>query len=662
MHRRRYFQGLLICILLVLTTWTASASYVNYFPIQAEPTSGSPGFKHDPPLRGDDIPAGLPLAGVRPYRSSPTIADIDGNLSNGKEVVIAGSDGIVYAYNRYGQLLWQTLVVPPCNDGLPPFDSRINSTPAVGALYGNGVPFVVIGYGTVANTNCPGGVVALFGDTGIEHWRYIVGKFAVNGNLDGVASAPALADTDGNGTLEVAFGAFDRNLYLLEANGTLRWRYEAFDTVWSSPAFANIDADPQLELIVGTDITGNAQVGTSNGGYVYAFDTNQYPSDKIIHFGTGYIWRNFYNQTIYSSPAVADLDRNGSLEVVIGSGCFYNNNVGAGRWVKVLDAASGNEISTLNAMGCSRSSPAVGDIDDDGQLEIVNISNGQFSGVNFSWVQAWDFNNPNPKWTTVPVDSMGNHDPNADDLNSVVIADLDGNGSLEVALAYSFDVVVLRGDTGVQLTCAGVPGNLLACGNTRSLFTWMVLKATPAIGDMDGDGDLEIVVGGHHAGADYSGTPNGYLYAWTNFAGLLGSPAGKHRPYSAPWPMFRGNASHTAFLRSPTLQAPAQLDALLQPNTQRSSTIKLSSSDGSPFSWTLSETDPANRFSLTPASGGLNYQASVQVTLSASNSAPTSYDGSVTIQPSTMPAKTIPVNIVTSSAQRFTFFIPALRQ
>ncbi len=35
-------------------------------------------------------------------------------------------------------------------------------------------------------------------------------------------------------------------------------------------------------------------------------------------------WRNFYDQAIWSSPVVVDLDGNGVKEVVVGSGCYFS--------------------------------------------------------------------------------------------------------------------------------------------------------------------------------------------------------------------------------------------------------------------------------------------------------------------------------------------------
>ena len=617
----------LLLLAMIVTALPAQAAYTNYFPPQ-------PGFTHSS-LRSDDIPPGLGVSGAPFFRGGPAIAEVDGNTGNGKEIVIGGRDGRVYVYRANGTLAWQKDVLAPCTLSDPIGDAKINSVPAVGALYGDGVPYVVVGYGTVQPTNCQGGVVALRGSNGQETWRFNIDAVSINGFLNGVASSPALGDVNHDGTLEVAFGAFNRTLYMANHDGSYRWSYDAKDTVWSSPSFANIDGDPDLEMIVGTDITGNPKAQTQNGGYVYAFDTA--PSAGRVKFGTGFIWRNTYNQTIYSSPAVADVDGNGSLEVVIGSGCFYNNDIGAGRWVKVLSAATGAERTSLNALGCTRSSPAVGDLDGDGELEVAAVINGQYSGQNYSWVQVWDWDNPTPKWTSVPKAPLGGDDNNADDLGSPVIADLDGNGSLEVIAAYFNAVAVFNGKTGAQLTCTGA-----GCGATRALFTWMPLKSTPAVGDLDGDGDLELVAGGSHAGPNYQGTANGFLYVWTDFAGLLGSPAGSQAAYSAPWPQFRGNAQHTG-ATALLAASGSQLSALLELGQSTTLTLVFSRSDGAPLSWSIAQDDPDGVVQLNRTSGTAGDE--LRATLTAPGS-PGTYQATLTVQAGGLKSLTIPVTVV----------------
>jgi hypothetical protein len=538
--RRR--NGLFAATLMALTALTGGAPALGSYVDNPPPV---PGWTHAPAFVPNDsaLDQGVLLSGKPVVRSSPTIAEIDGNAADGREVVVGGDDGILYEYGADGQLRWSVNVLPgPCNAS----DGLLNTQPTVGDLEGDGIPEVVVGYGTSQPSNCDGGIAVYDGPSGALRWRFSLRAWQQSEGyppegLYGLLSSPALADTEGDGRQEIAFGGLDRNLYLLNFDGSVRWYYVAADTITSSPAFANIDDDPQLELIVGTDISANSFYGITDGGFVYAFDTQpRFPAR--IEFNEGYLWRTpNLGQVVYSSPAIGDVlpDSPGD-EIVVGSGCYFPAGTAdkTGKWLKILRARDGVELQTLEVPPggtCVQSSPALGDIDDDGKLEVV-VAMGwamDSGGDGLSRIVAWDPEDPMPKWSMVPsANEPAGNDPSGGDLQSVVIADLDGNGSLEVLAANFWSVVVVNGRDGTPLTCQDS-----GCGSQPALYAWATVKSTPAIGDIDMDGQLDVVIGGFHINAPAG---HGVLYAWTGFAGLLGSPPGLQEPYSAPWPKFRG--------------------------------------------------------------------------------------------------------------------------
>ncbi len=587
----RLFALLLLCGLFPLTV---SASYRDNPPAQ-------PGFTHTPWVAGNDTDRGLRLAGGPIFYSSPTIAEIDGNAGNGKEIAVGGTDGALYVYRQNGTLAWGPINVLPGGAGSCAYggtDGIINTAPAVGALFDDGIPYIVVGYGTILKTNCPGGVVAYDGRNGGLKWRYVLNDG--NEDLHGVFSSPALADVDGDGQLEVGFGNFERNIVLLNSNGTRRWRYHNADTVWSSPAFADADGDSLPDLIIGSDITRNSILGNGDGGYISA-----------LRGTTGAeIWRKFADITVWSSPAVADLDGDGVQEVIIGSGCFYGDATGDGvrdqfperdgHWVKILNVRTGDTIRTLNASGCVAASPAVADLDSppDGKLDIV-VGVQTYGGGPINahvpptplagYVQAWRYDNVTPRWTTEPkTPPAGINDNYIGNLKSPVVGDIDGNGSQEVLIANLSSVAVLNGSNGAELTCNG------DCGSKPTLMAWGSLGAAPALGNLDGDNDLEVVIGGAHSMDPQN---RGYLYVWTNISGL-GSSANGATPYRAAWPMFRRTPTHTGVVPA-LLRSPASVTVLSEEGgPARSVFVSLQDASGELIAWTA--TKDKSWLSVTP--------------------------------------------------------------
>jgi len=177
----------------------------------------------------------------------------------------------------------------------------------------------------------------------------------------------------------------------------------------------------------------------------------------------------------YSSPAVADLDGNGTKEVIASTYSIVS-----------LDGASG-ELAWRVASGHDRSEPAasnvgrtwsnvvVRDVDRDGELEIVAAHSGGYVSV---YTHDGYFKSGWPKR------------PVTEELRGVAVADLDGDGDMEIL------VTAARGSgtnawvyehTGAVRT--GWPQ--LSDGNG---YAWGVYNNNASTGDIDGDGVSEIII------------------------------------------------------------------------------------------------------------------------------------------------------------------------
>jgi hypothetical protein len=124
---------------------------------------------------------------------------------------------------------------------------RVNSSPALADLDGDGVKGVVVGGADGADppdeTNCS--VTALSGATGEQLW-----SFATKG---GTWSSPRLVELDGDGVPDVVIGSADGHVYLISGkDGGLVHRYRAGGPVYSSPATADLDGDGTPELVFGS--------------------------------------------------------------------------------------------------------------------------------------------------------------------------------------------------------------------------------------------------------------------------------------------------------------------------------------------------------------------------------------------------------------------------
>jgi hypothetical protein len=468
----------------------------------------------------------LPGGGVG--YASPAIADIDANPSNGLEIAAAGSDGMLHVVGADGSVRWSVkLPNYSCSDLSS--TNKLLSSPAVGALMGNGVPYVVVGYGGLGGAACDGGVAAYRGSDGKKAWVFSIKAFAKKERfyayLNTVFSTPALADVDGDGKLEIGFGGFDRNVYLLNSNGKVRWYYNAADTVWSSPSFANINRDRNLEMIIGTDISKNDKINppTIDGGYVLAFKTGPQSPLKIAFRDPtkrALVWSKSFNQVVFSSPVTGDLlpGRKG-LETVIGSGCYFPEGTSSkrGNEFRVMDAQRGRVLSTLSTTICSPSSAAVGDLDNDGIPEVVVTVSGepQWGGDGQGRVMAWNPTTGQTLWTTVL--------PAMFPFQSAVIADFDRNGTPEIAVASAGSVHILSGQTGEQLLRLRVNGTM---------------QGTPAAADIDQDGLLDLVAAGAR------GANAGVVHIFRGFTNSE-TTAVRTTSESLVWPQWRGTSART---------------------------------------------------------------------------------------------------------------------
>ncbi len=229
------------------------------------------------------------------------------------------------------------------------------------------------------------------------------------------------------------------------------------------PAVEDLDGDGMDEIIV----------GTSRGVYVYSSDGNIFPG-----------WPQDTSQDFRSACAVADLNSDGRKEVVISSNralhVYQFDGTRYERWPNLFE--SGWEFWAYPT-------PIVADFDSVafGPKDSLNILLVNHLGNTYAWNYdgaSW-LNGKQGLWRENPWDLK--EPPNWGALIPLIIADLDRDGENEVCLGLGSDILL----GGVFIY--NYLGRLLyqpSIGNQLSLVSGM------AASDVDRDGELEIVAVG----------------------------------------------------------------------------------------------------------------------------------------------------------------------
>ncbi|MFH1086168.1 MAG: VCBS repeat-containing protein [Chloroflexota bacterium] len=330
----------------------------------------------------------------------------------------------------------------------------------------------------------------------------------------GYFGSPALADLDGDGLPEIIVGSDAGRLHAWRHDGS---ELPGFPVALGFRNWATAAILPGPRLVIGglrrtlvLDAVGQAvpgwpqpmpnwsDCGPAVGPDVIALTTLLVgPKTRgallAWHWdGRPYPWSPLeLAMDSDSSPALADLDGDGRVEIIVGGdeGLLH---------VVDLDGRPLPGFPT-RAESLIEASPAVADMDGDGRLDIVV---GSWDGRMYVWDA---HGQPLPGWPVQVADQI---------ISSAALVDLDGDDRLDI-VAGSKDGR-LYGWTATAQSLPGFPYNL-----GHHVFS------SPWVGDLEGDGRADIVVGannGVHVLRDVG-------------------PLGR-----APWPMFRRNPERTGAL------------------------------------------------------------------------------------------------------------------
>jgi hypothetical protein len=312
-----------------------------------------------------------------------------------------------------------------------------------------------------------------------------------------VQSKGAAADLDGDGDLEILVCVKGGPLRIFHHDGTPLAGWPQTSGVpygFISPTVYDLTGDGAPEVLIGggntvrawladgtpffstnigANITGTLAIGDINGdqlpevlavtlsGTLCALDNH-----GVALTGSP---ATFGLSTSYAAPSIGDIDADGQSEtLVVGYNFGVSTSIYAYRWTPtgpVVLAGFPVTYPSLQTYSC----PVIGDADGDGDLELWNA--GKINGPAF---YAWDHTGAVlPGW---PVTA----DPNME--GSAILVDFDGSPNMEVAVGDNWNPGVVFGHNLNGTVATNFPLSKPGASGPNS----------PEVGDVDGDGQLEL--------------------------------------------------------------------------------------------------------------------------------------------------------------------------
>jgi len=282
-------------------------------------------------------------------------------------------------------------------------------------------------------------------------------------------SSIALGDIDNDGDLDLIVTGYDGSVrrldkYINDGSGNFTGPVSFGTGVnTSSIALGDIDNDGDLDLIV----TG--------------YDGSSRRLDKYINDGSGIFtkYTNWGTGVNLSSIVLGDIDNDGDLDLIVAG---YDGS--SGRLDKYINIGSGNFTKTNIGVGVQRASIALGDIDNDGDLDLIVTGSGGSSDRLDKYI-----NDGAGSFSVLTNFGTGVW------YSSIALGDINNDGYL--------DLIVTGKDFNVNPRLDKYINN--GTGNFTKYTNWgtEVYWSSIALGDINNDGDLDLIVSGIKTNLNY---------------------------------------------------------------------------------------------------------------------------------------------------------------
>jgi len=438
---------------------------------------------------GDNSPAAYGSA-AQPF-ASVAVGDVD--RDGQQEVVAAFPDGRVVLLNS--SLGVKNGAWPRwAGEGTGKPAAPVHTAPTLADLNGDGHLQII--------TTSENGAVNVWNADGSSYpgWPQTSHPIASN-FLPGFFGGVAAGDLYGDGGTELVAGSWDHRVYAWNRNGAILGGYpiNLYDTVWDTPALADLEHLGHMDVIIGSDSSGGSTEPYPAGGVYWAFRPN---GQRMAG------WPQLTNQVPWASPAVADLHNTRQNNIVAGSGLFYGDPAGhqVNAWLE-----NGQHEWAGATGGRNFASPAIGYLQGPTGTEKDVVETSQDGGV-----YVWDANG-NPLWSHIlPYGAL---------FGSPVIAPVDSSGRNGVWITAGYHLLAYDA-FGTLVSDTLMPGGI-----------W----TNPTVASLDGH-TLSVIVLSQGTSASPTSETQWVVRAFA----IPGTTASMLDPvHKLQWPTFHGNMQRT---------------------------------------------------------------------------------------------------------------------